>query len=435
VRLAVVRARRRRFGPAVVVLASAVLTGCTCAVPDAPDGAFADVGLTDAPPFDGGEADTGTLTPVSLEDLCETIVNDICLTLTECLERDYADAEHCAGDQICARMSDLEMEIAAGWATYDAAAAAECDARFRADPCNFGLFLFVPTVHEVLAYCPDVVTGVQATGDPCASDLDCSPVSFCSMMGRTCPGTCQPRVSEGGACTSDGTADCDWSLTCRRDVCQRRLIAGDACDSTTRSDCYNDGYWCDVAAGVCRDPVGEGEPCDDLGGARCASPLVCVQVLGDVGTCRIRGSAGAECDDDRDCVDILSCYQPGAPNLGACRAPASEGQPCVTRADCAEAYRCASDLCVPLDTLGEPCVSEFGADTCAAGLICADGTCHEDRFPGDACDDGIGACVLALCRSGVCTSRSPLGAACTIDDDCASRFCSSLVCADRAACL
>jgi len=254
------------------------------------------------------------------------------------------------------------------------------------------------------------------------------------MLAATCPGSCQPRVGEGGACTFDGTADCDWALTCRRGSCVRHLMAGDACDASTRADCYNDGLWCDTAAGRCLDLVGEGATCDNLNGARCADPFVCVQVLGDPGTCGRPGNAGDGCGVDLDCVEPLTCYQPDFSMLGTCRAPASDGEPCIAPTDCGSAFRCVSDVCGPRDALGEACISEFGADSCGAGLLCDGGICREDRFLGEACDDGTGACVRSLCRSGTCSARALIGSACVVDDDCASRSCTSGACVDRGSC-
>ena len=58
-------------------------------------------------------------------------------------------------------------EVSAGAIGYDAAAAGACQARFLADPCHFGNYLFTPNVFEVFSQCPGTVTPMRAVGDPC----------------------------------------------------------------------------------------------------------------------------------------------------------------------------------------------------------------------------------------------------------------------------
>ena len=59
----------------------------------------------------------------------------------------------------------------------------------------------------------DVVTGLQAEGEDCAWPVDCAEGLHCSRT-DSCPGTCQPFVGEGGACTNDGEMRCErlWPL-------------------------------------------------------------------------------------------------------------------------------------------------------------------------------------------------------------------------------
>ena len=418
------------------------LTGCNCGgTMTTPDGGDA----MDAAAVDGGGVPDGGDTPdgetrdggsgeLPLDALCEAAVRDICRALIECYGAPYRDVDHCVGDFECDGYEDLVAEVEMGWLEYDGAAAQACHERFDAAPCEFGFFLFTPTIHQLLARCGGVLTGQQDEGEPCRNGLDCVAGLFCQRAPDVCQGVCEPLAGLGEACSAE--LPCDPELACRDGMCREHLVAGDPCDVTSSSDCFNDGFWCDVAAGTCRDPVGLDEVCNDFDGPRCADGLDCLALSAfDSGTCVMPIAEGDPCTYRTECVDPLACYQPEPGAFGTCRAPALAGGACAARSDCQDELRCVDTMCQPLAALGEPCVASFGADHCADGLVCADAVCRDERYPGEPCDDGSGECIGALCVAGTCALRARLFEACTVADDCASRRCEAMVCVDRISCL
>ena len=232
-----------------------------------------------APERRGGPGRRGGLAEIPFSSFCESVVADVCRALISCEGAPYRSLDDCEHNQICARGADLGMEGLSGWVSYDPAAAGACAARLEAAPCDFGSFFFVPTVHQVLALCPGVVTGHQGSGDPCADDVDCADGLFCAMSGSTCPGTCTPKGMEGDSC-ADST-QCAVSLVCHEGgTCGAPFSAGDSCASVAaRDDCFNDGLWCEHATSICREPVGEGASCDVFGQVgRCGDGLRCVSL-------------------------------------------------------------------------------------------------------------------------------------------------------------
>ncbi len=414
-----------------ILLAAFMLAACSgpSAGPDGgvddPDGAAG----ADASPVRDGSVGGG----VAFGELCDVMKGDICRALIDCNNWDYEDLDHCLADQECIGFGDLEAELAAGWIEYDAEAAARCHERFLADPCGFGSFLFVPTIHVILLICEDVVTGLQSEGEDCAWPTDCTEGLHCSRT-DSCPGTCQPFVGEGEACTNDGEMTCDPSLRCRGDTCQRRFSAGDSCDDTNRSDCFNDGFWCDVNAGVCRERVGEGATCETFG-PECQTGLRCIGLPFDPGTCAPESGDGEPCYDFIDCQDGLTCDRSMPGELGSCVPRGAIGEACTGGVDCGAGLRCLDGACAARAGLGEECRVAFGATPCADGFLCDGSVCVHARYPGDTCDDDMSLCANSLCRSGTCVPRGALGAACASDDECASRTCEDAVCADRVVCL
>lgn len=108
-------------------------------------------------------------------------------------------------------------------------------------------------------------------------------------------------------------------------------------------------------------------------------------------------AAGATCHMDEEC---RSGECSGCP--GTCVDIAREGEDCSAR-ECGYGLACQSAVCVPLPSVGEPCLAE--GSRCAQGLTCDDspgGTnlCHRpgsmDREVGETC-----SYPSDLCRSGL----------------------------------
>jgi len=424
-----------------IALAAVVLAACSGPNDDIDGGVTEDGSVSDGSTSDDGStmgdgstgSDGSVGTEVAFDDLCAVITGDICRALIECYGWEYADLDHCIADQECTGFGDLEAELAAGWIEYDPEAAARCHERFLADPCGFGSFFFVPTIHVILSICGDVVTGQQGVDEACAWPLDCVDGLYCART-DSCPGACQPFVGEGGWCTSDGDLTCDPSLVCRSGTCQQRFSAGDPCDTSSSSDCFNDGFWCDTDMGICREPVGEGETCETFG-ARCQTGLRCIGLPFDPGTCAPPSNDGGPCYDQLDCMDGLTCLGSMPGMLGSCSPRLGIGESCTSGSDCEIELRCLDGSCAARADLGEACSTGFGAEPCADGFVCDGSVCAYARFPGDACDDGMSVCASSLCRSGTCVTRARLGESCAGDEECASRTCGGGVCTDRVVCL
>lgn len=242
-----------------------------------------------------------------------------------------------------------------------------------------------------------------------------------------CGGTCTAFAREGASCDFD-FARCDEALRCRGDVCQPPFAAGDPCDETNYTDCANDGFWCDLEAGVCRELVGEGQTCNSVDGPECRYDLNCVATSFFVdGTCLVESAEGGPCSDEGDCEEGLACpHPPGM--IGACTPPAEAGGPCEIEQDCRVGLVCSRGACVEAPGIGEICERR-----CAGDALC-DGVCKAPRYPGEPCD-ATSICLGSSCEGGVCETRAPLGASCATGDECASRSCESGMCTDTASCL
>jgi hypothetical protein len=296
---------------------------------------------------DGAFADAA---PIAVGDLCPLFTRDLCIYLMQCDQAPYRNLAHCEAELDCFGLPQLQMAAASGAVLYDPAQVGACNARFLADPCGFGFFLFTPDIFEVLAYCPGTITPQLKAGDPCVSSGECSQGLYCKKPSG-CPGTCTPFSQAGESCT--GPALCDPKLDCTTvpaaadastgstDVCEPPPRAGDPClngSCGSTENCPSDpglcagvvNVWCDPASNTCKAAAGEGAACGTPadagttgGSVACASDLWCDQVfLGQPGTCRKASGQGGPCSDV-GCGAGLHCagYVPfgASATLGMCR--------------------------------------------------------------------------------------------------------------------
>jgi hypothetical protein len=428
------------------VLAASLASGCGKGSAAADGG-----GAVDGGPGPDGGAVTGQ--PIPLDQLCAAYTTALCTYFTQCGDFDFKDINHCIAETDCLGVATLATEVAAGAIGYDPAGAGTCEARFLADPCHFGTFLFTPTIFEVLAQCPGTLAPKRGAGEPCADTRECPSGHYCQKSGggRTCPGVCTAYGKVGDACST--SAACAPGMVCRDGTCHLYAKAGDACAAPADCGptliclddptCTTDNLWCDVAGTrTCQKGVGLGATCGTVtsNGAtttiNCESGLWCDAFLNQSGTCRVPGGAGAPCSFGY-CMPGLHCegdvgVGPMA-TLGTCVAPAPVGGACKFTSECASDLACFDSMCAARAGLNESC---SGDADCQSGLFCASSSyvCLTARYPGESCADAGSGCVHSLCRAGTCVDHAKAGQPCATGDDCVSGDCRNGICKDWQVC-
>jgi hypothetical protein len=401
---------------------------------------------------EGDAGDAGLdAAPVPLGSLCALFTHDLCIYLMQCNQAPYRDLAHCEAELDCYGLPQLQAAAAEGGVIYDPAKVGVCNARFQANPCGFGFFLFTPDIFKVLAYCPGTITPRLEAGAPCVS-AECVPGLYCEKDAGRCPGTCNPYATVGASCA--GSVQCDPSLQCTSgfgtssEVCEFPAEAGSPCTSGCGStencpadpqNCPVQNLWCDSTSHTCKPGVGEGAPCGPQpdGGptGACASNLFCDQVFLDKpGICRKASDAGGPCNQI-GCSAGLHCagyVSLGADaGLGRCVGPSADGGPCNSPSDCVGGAYCGNGACGGGLAFGATCSQDTD---CQSGLTCASRTCAHAAYPGDPCDGTSTVCVLSLCKNGTCVDHAKVGQPCTMNTDCATGTCYQGTCADTSVC-
>jgi hypothetical protein len=272
----------------------------------------------------------------------------------------------------------MDMAIARGTVTYDAAAARACLDALRADPCSF-------TNNGAAALaCQGVWRGTQPAGGPCSLNEECGVEQFCSLT-TACPGTCQARRTSGQDCGEE--RHCAAGLTCSDGMCVAPPREGAGC--TELGECGL-GFLC--SGGQCR-PVdevlvgAEGTSCNLQTGPLCRDGLSCVVDMimpgGATFVCRAGVAAGAACrlGIPSQCPAGQACGGVDAMRLdfdGTCEpVPSAEGAACDGLSGCAEGLRCTEMACVRVRDNGESCEmssqcasTQCLSGTCAAPMLC-----------------------------------------------------------------
>ena len=403
--------------------------------------------MTDAA-LDGGLPSSGG--PLPLSQLCAAVTADICAFGMQCARWEYRDVAHCVAAVACTGVMDLSASVASGAVTYDPVEAGRCQARFQSDPCNFGSFLVIPNVFQILSRCPGTLTPRRGAGDACVVTEECTAALYCKKqtLGALpiCPGQCTPVPKAGESCTN---APCAPGLYCSAQVCRPYAHVQDACASD--GECFADPavgttrLWCDLASHTCRPPAAEGELCGikTPGGDAsmqifCAPGLWCDALfVNRTGACRKPGGAGSPCSNNFDaCAPGLHCVGYSADmTLGTCAAPVTSGGECVMDADCTADLRCINGVCSTPSPVAGACES---TSDCQQGLTCPydDFKCRQPRYPGDACGDPDAACVQSICRDGHCVDFAAIGQPCVTGSDCQLGLgCPRGVCRDSSICI
>lgn len=188
---------------------------------------------------------------------------------------------------------------------YDAAAAGQCRCAIADAPCDSLLWL------RALDACDAAFVSTATTGDACTTDLDCPSRHHCSEPRKDVAFALQPPLSCGGG------------------QCLRFVGLGEPCSSEV--DCepgtYCDG---NVTPAVCAARASVGEDCSQRPCAGDVTQVLILppnQCSGGKGTstCTPRGRAGGRCDVV-ECHELYRCDN----NLD-CQPIPGEGESCPTR--------------------------------------------------------------------------------------------------------
>lgn len=286
------------------------------------------------------------------------------------------------------RCMAVEHGVEAGRLGYDGVAAQACLDALDTETCDGFRFmndvpecsaLFTPLVDEGGDCYPDATVYFSVTGAP-TECLD----GYCDTANRqVCPGTCEPRKSNGAACVS--TAECQPDSYCDGTECQSRVDLDAPCS-------YGDACRPDLVCswlpaeeiGICKRPSEPGDACSDsepcVGGYFCAA-----------GECQSKVETGEECLQHHQCWNDELCIDRDAdgPDPRTCGEVGAEGAACGSSLECQEALFCDTSagqpgLCTPKLPLGQECVAD---DSCVATAYCNHelGECQEVGQQGDSC--------------------------------------------------
>ena len=353
-------------------------------------------------------------TPVAAEKFAEEYSSALCAREQRCGSLAPYLVDQCktdAAERIGA--TDVQKAVAAGRLTYDADKARACVDGIQNAPCLSGNIS-----DEVQATCYAALQGTVQKGAACSFLFECA-AGTCQLSDEgTCPGVCPTEELVSGLgqqCSNFRNPKCDERAGLR---------------------CSN---------GVCVQPAAEGASCIDNNG--CKSGLLCIYKddAAESGTCMPLAKEGSHCQDDAECAAGLFCT-----GDSICSPRLAEGKPCGLAPDDIDAAQrgaeCQDGLTCKgsgLDSEGNPIAgtcskisAEGGAcqatpenvqlflTGCQIGLDCTNGACAlppvSGPCPQTGCRFGVAFCDS---ETNTCQLLRPIGAACTIPPQCASRNC------------
>jgi hypothetical protein len=241
------------------------------------------------------------------------------------------------------------------------------------------------------ASCRLAVLGTAVLGEPCEINDDCEGDAFCDTD-SSCPGSCAALQGEGMACSRDEDAQCQDGLTCfcagaecpQGGTCQALGALGDECDPgvlpacAPGNVCLQEGASPACAALATLYFRALDEDCD-VTSELCEEGLVCESVSGTAGVCRPPVGSGEPCGraEPNQCPKDEYCDAESPGEVGTCAARPGDGQPCLNRSvPCADGHVCIVDTCRALRANGEDCMSER---QCFSG-VCDAGACAPSRM-------------------------------------------------------
>ncbi|MHB8873286.1 MAG: hypothetical protein ACYC8T_06335, partial [Myxococcaceae bacterium] len=249
----------------------------------------------------------------------------------------------------------------------------------------------------------------QGCGPGASCPVSCSAQAPC-LAGYYCDtGVCRQKKTTTSACLAD--AECS-SGSCSNGVCCASDCRNQPCRSCSTAgglgSClplsWGDPGGCPVSAlYACRaDGVCASGPCAD--DRDCKAAGYCAGISG----CVARLAAGGSCGRDRECIAGLQCID------GVCCTGGCDGgcQACNLAG--------SRGACTPIPARQDPAGECGGTRSCSGALAC---------FP--SCTTFAQCLTGYVCSgTGTCIPGSPLGAACTGPEQCASNNCADGVCCD-----
>lgn len=290
----------------------------------------------------GGSSGGG---PVAVDDFERELLDAVCTFAVACEE--MPDRATCLAAKPLLNFdafATLEVDVAAGTATYDGQAARACiDAFKRFASCKATQ---IGDPQLAVAVCGRVFLGMVPPGGACFFNEECADRGICARIDCTaqgcCAGTCVARpapIPAGGYCSNSVPyEECVEGTVCSNasHTCEVPVAPGARC---TESDICVVPYECrniDSATlvGTCTPPPDRGQPC---------------------------GTAGISyaCNDERDTCDDVA---------HVCKARIPAGGACTFR--CAYYAECDGTTCVQRPGLGATCDPTVPEGDCLGNLDC-----------------------------------------------------------------
>ena len=330
---------------------------------------------SDAPPDTGG-VDTAS----AIAAFAASYASAYCGRLSQCNAYAPYLVVACEADPL----ANEQTAVAAGRATFDAAAADACLAQLASLDCGTWTQISETIPRTFPNTCGKVFGGEVAPGAACFTDAECEG-GFCDLEPPACPGVCKRNKKPGDACT---TQDCGYSehACLGDDKCAPIGVAGDACHTSAYCGL---GLACssvEPPGGNCVPRATEGESCRRL---QCAGDLVCDASSE---TCVARSPRGASCGTAETCGDgdvckgawVVRFDGPDAQAFpGTCAAAGQIGDACVpykpefTDTGCAVGLDCVNEKCAmpkPAQTVPDGGLCEYD-EQCASGAACVTNAC------------------------------------------------------------
>ncbi len=357
----------------------------------------------------------------------------------------FDDEASCVQSGISVSVKDqlliVRTAVGEGLMTIDTAKAAACVETYRNRPCNPPMgpnpdpymqptTATTPSVHELMAACPDIFTGMVADGNRCDMTAECAAGSRCVGGGTGgAPGGYDPYnptpppattmpVGGLGICARaqqanepcNTTAECDLSanLVCQASNFQcgappgvsQRCNLNPLATSINPNELCGKGLVCDFNSLLCRRLPGEGDPCFSQGTptGQCgtSSTLVCVGFgSGGIGTCKRPGARGEACGAHAiaPCGAGLACRPTQPDGIGVCGDAPGRGEPCDSTGACAN-----PNVCSPYYGVCQaPGPKHLGED-CTTSEQCVSLSCQPVAL-------SVGICVPAQ-QTVVCSSHA-----------------------------
>lgn len=298
--------------------------------------------------------------------------------------------------------TQFSAALSAGRMRYDADAARACLEKIRTGACDVDPLSTWMLVEGVgMSVDCRFLFGPVEDGEPCRGSGECGDRSVCTASGLYSCGLCLPRRGEG--MPGPSSLLCEEGLASIESTCRQPLGEGQTCEDLGvfyLQPCAP-GLLCDPDTHVCRRPASVGQTCgsqnpchwslrctdgtcqalkakgDACTLGECKRGLFCDAGPSAPGQCREQLGEGASCRGSQECERSFYCdgADPSTAERGTCRRLARQGEDCTGR-PCGIRFYCseASRTCQPRRQFGESCADEPWG--CVVGASCNQGTCR-----------------------------------------------------------